>query len=274
MGALDVLPVSGSASRSVGSPQRLVVAWQHPETRRIDPVGFLAYDGYDYSFEYIGNAEHVEGFRPLLGFPDLRVSYRSEDLFPLFAQRAMDPRRADYQRYIERLGLDGEPGPWEQIARSQGRRQGDTLQLLPEPSVVDDTVSCFFLVNGMRHVPGESRVLDGRELTVSRDQIEDVLARLRPRDPLTLAREPGNPKNPLALMVTGESIPLGWMPDLLVEDVTSLLDRARVSVTVEHVNGPDAPWHMRLLARLEAADSGGYRFFTGERWASLATPTA
>lgn len=68
----------------------------------------------------------MKDFRPLLGFPDLRGSYSSDELFPLFAQRAMDPRRPDYQRYVERLGLEGEPGPWMQISRSQGRRQSRT----------------------------------------------------------------------------------------------------------------------------------------------------
>jgi hypothetical protein len=270
MAALDVLPASRPAGRSVGTPQRLVVAWQHPVERLIHPVGFLSYDGTTYRFGYIRNAERVDDFRPLLGFPDLTRAYSAQALFPLFAQRAMDPRRPDYRRYVGRLGLDGEPGPWEQIARSQGRRQGDTLQLLPEPTVVDDTLGCLFLVNGMSHVPGETRILDGVEVSVTRTQMEAVLEGLKPGDELAIAREPGNPANPLALMVTRSSVPVGWVPDLLVEDVSNLLDRAEVSVTVEHVNGPNAPWHLRLLARLQATPVDGYRFFTGERWKLLA----
>ena len=43
-----------------------------------------------------------------------------------------------------------------------------------------------------------------------------------------------------------------------------------MTVTAEHVNGSDAPWHMRLLARLRAAPIGDFRFFTGERWTPLA----
>ena len=90
-------------------------------------VGFLTYDGSLYRLTYIRNALRIKDFRPLLGFAELHRSYSSPDLFPLFAQRAMDPRRPDYQRYIEHLGLEGDPGPWEQIARSQGCHQGDTL---------------------------------------------------------------------------------------------------------------------------------------------------
>src|SRR5690349_10311154 len=116
--------------------RRLVVAWQHPDKRSIEPVGFLSYDGDRYRFGYIRNALTVEDFRPLFGFGKLDVSYEADDLFPLFAQRAMDPRRPDYQRYVRRLGLEGEPTPWEQNARSQGHREGDTIQLFPEPVTI------------------------------------------------------------------------------------------------------------------------------------------
>lgn len=99
----------------------------------------------------------------------------------------------------------------------------------------------------------------------------EALGRLRPGDELRLAREPGNPINPLAIMVIGSSIPVGWVPDLLAEDVHSVMQHANVTVTVEHVNGPDAPWHMRLLARLRAAPAENVRFFSGERWMPLAS---
>jgi hypothetical protein len=274
MTLLDAPAASTPPDRSGGVAQRLVVAWQHPVERSISPVGFLTYDGSMYRFTYIRNALQVKDFRPLLGFDDLRRGYSSGDLFPLFAQRAMDPRRADYQRYVEHLGLEGEPGPWEQITRSQGRRQGDTLQLLPEPALNDNALSGLFLVHGMRYAHLEPRMLDGRTVSVTRDQVEAVLAELRPGDELGIAREPENPFNPLALMVLGSSVSVGWVPDLLVDDLQVLLDRAAVSVTVEHVNGPDAPWHLRLLARLNAAPANGFRFFTGERWTPLAEESA
>lgn len=274
MAVLEMPAPSMPPDRSGGLAQRLVVAWQHPVERSISPVGFLTFDGSMYRFTYVRNALQVKDFRPLLGFDDLHRCYQSADLFPLFAQRAMDPRRPDYQRYIEHLGLEGEPGPWEQIARSQGRRQGDRLQLLPEPTAADNALTGLFLVHGMRYAHAEPRVLDGRTISVTRDQVEAALAELGPGDELGIAREPGNPVNPLALMVLGSSIPIGWVPDLLVDDLQVLLDRATVSVTVEHINGPDAPWHLRLLARLHAAPVNGFRFFTGQRWAPLADELA
>jgi hypothetical protein len=270
MAAPDVLAASRPADRSAGMPRRLVVTWQHPVARSIHPVGFLTYDGKVYQFTYIRNALRIKDFQPLLGFADLRRGYRSEELFPLFAQRAMDPRRPDYQRYVDRLGLEGEPGPWEQISRSQGRREGDTIQLLPEPTLSGDDLTCLFLVHGIRHAHEEPRILDGKEISVTRKQVERALAQLREGDELELAREPGNPVSPLAIMVIGASVPVGWVPDLLTEDVRVLQDRTRVTVAVEHVNGSDAPWHLRLLARLHASPAGGYQFFAGEQWTPLA----
>lgn len=267
MPALDV-PATASKPQSgpIKVTRRLVVAWQHPIERSIEPVALLTYDGHVYRFTYIRNALNVMDFRPLLGFPDLHRSYSSEDLFPLFAQRAMDPRRPDYHRYVERLGLEGEPGPWEQIARSQGRRQGDTIQLLPEPTVDGEDLTCLFLVHGVRHAHKVPRILNGHEIHVTREQVETALAQLRPGDALGLASEPDNPVNPLAIMVLGSSVPVGWVPDLLLNDLHHLMERANITVTVEHVNGPDAPWHLRLLAQLRASPAGDFRFFTGESW--------
>lgn len=269
MAVLD-LAASMPAERSARLSQRLVVSWQHPENRLIQPVGFLSYDRETYRFTYIRNALRIRGFQPLLGFRDMRHEYRSDELFPLFAQRAMDPHRPDFERYVKRLGLEGSPGPWEQISRSQGRRQGDTLQLLPEPTLTGDALTCSFLVHGIRHAHEELRVLDGHAISVTRDQVNAALEELKPGDQLGLARETENPVNSLALMVIGSGVPIGWMPDLLVEDVQTLMQRADVSVSVEHVNGPDAPWHMRLLACLHAAPAMDFRFFTGEKWTPLA----
>jgi hypothetical protein len=275
MPALDAL---SSTSRHRGSssdvPQRLVVAWQHPVSRAIAPVGFLSYDGHDYRFTYVRNAQRVKDFRPLLGFPELDRAYCSANLFPLFAQRAMDPRRPDFHRYIQSLGLDGEPSPWEQITRSEGHRQGDTIQLLPEPTVTGGELTCLFLVHGIRHAHEGPRMLGGRQVNVTREQIERALARLHRGDELLFAAEPGNPRNPLALMVIGTGTPVGYLPDLLTEDVHDLIRQANVTVTVEHVNGPRAPWHLRLLARLHAAPAGDFRFFTSDGWQPLTSGQA
>jgi hypothetical protein len=258
-------------SRSVGTVRRLVVTWQHPEDRLIDPVGFLDYDGECYRFGYIRHALEVKDFRPLLGFRDLDGHYASGTLFPFFAQRVMDPQRPDYHRYVERLGLPEDATPWEQIARSQGSRVGDTIQLLPEPVNEEGELTGRFLVHGIRHVPDTSLTVDGHRVQVTGDEVERALATLRPGDPLGIARQPDNAWNRLALMVLAQSVtPVGWIPNLMLEDMHQLMTRADISITAEHVNGPDAPWHMRLLVRLTAEGADDFRFFTGEKWELLA----
>lgn len=267
--------VAGGATPTWSSeaPGRLVVAWQHPIKRSIQPVGFLTRTDDAFTFGYIRNALTVHDFPGLLGFDDLYGTYESSELFPLFAQRAMDPRRPDYQRYVNRLGLEGEPGPWEQIARSQGHREGDTIQLFPEPTMDGDEVRCLFLVHGMRHADKSPKIINGVRASATREQIDAALERLAPGDELGIFREPGNVKNPLAIVVTispDQLIPVGWVPDLLVEDLQRLLDCAHVTVMAEHVNGAEAPWHLRLLARLRAAPAPGFRFFVSDRWQPLA----
>lgn len=254
--------------RSPRALRRLVVAWQHPDRRGIQPIGLLTHDGLLHRFTYIRHALEVADFHPLLGFPDLRRAYSSPDLFPLFAQRAMDARRPDYQRYIERLGLEGEQGPWEQIARSQGRRHGDTIQLFPEPTTHDDELTCIFLVHGIRHAH-EGAPLEGGWVRGTPEQVNAALGSLRSEDQVSLAPDPGNRFNRLAIMVVGSSVPVGWVPDLLLEDLQRLMEHTTVTARVEHVNGPDAPVHLRLLVRLTAIPAGGFRFFTGKRWEPL-----
>ncbi len=272
MPAHDLLPVAREVeNRSTQTARRLVVTWQHPDERLIEPIGLLAYDGNRYRFDYIRHVLSVKDFRPLLGFRDLHKNYVADELFPLFAQRVMDPRRPDYRRYVHRLGLPEDASPWEQIARSQGRRQGDTIQLLPEPINDHGVVICRFLVNGIRHVPGMPRILDGRQVQVGRSEVESALAALSPGDPLSVAREPQNPINSQALMVmTDFDTPVGWIPNLMLEDMHRLLSFAKVVLTVDHVNGPSAPWHLRLLALLTSHNAGDFRFFAGEKWELLA----
>ena len=259
----------GTASRT--RHQELVVAWQHPDDRAIYPVGLLRYADGEYSFRYVRSVLSVPAFRPLLGFANLNHVYTSRRLFHLFAQRAMDPRRPDYVRYVTDLGLDPtDATPWEQITRSNGRRNGDTLQLFPVPQVTDGHVSCSFLVHGLRHVPENMPIMNGAPREVSADQIESALGKLVPGSALALVPEPTNTHNPEAILVVADDIPLGYVPDLLAHDLHRLRAIAHPRTTVFQVNAPDAPSHLRVLVKLEADQVGGFQFFQGARWTPLA----
>lgn len=271
MSATAALEASwADAADSHTSSRELVVAWQHPTDRTIHPIGLLRSDGDVYSFRYIRAVLTVPGFRPLLGFGRLDEVYVSDRLFPLFAQRAMDPRRSDYTRYVTELGLDpADATPWEQITRSTGRRNGDTLQLFPVPREVAGRIACSFLVHGVRHMPENDLVVDGDACSVTAADIERLLGNLSSGAVLSLVPEPTNARNAEAILVVAQGVPFGYVPDLLVHDLHRLMALADVRASVLRVNGLDAPAHLRVLAEFHASGAGGFRFFADERWLPL-----
>ena len=269
VGRNERLPVSVV---QVLTARRLAVTWQNPTTRCTSLIALLEFDGDVYHFHYVANAEATEGFRALPGFPDLHRSYESVHLFPLFAQRVMDPRRPDYVRYVERLGLPSDATPWEQMSRSGGAREGDLLQLFPEPTIENDKITCTFLVHGIRHISESEFVVDGQRVRVDPDELERQLASLHQGDRLRLLREPGNPVNSQAVLTTADDgVPLGWVPDLLLDDLYAMSngEPEATAVNVEQINGPDAPPHIRLLARLKVQRNLLYIPFSGQRWEPL-----
>lgn len=244
-----------AASEPSGAQARLIVAWQHLETRLISAVGVLeAGPDPGYWFRYLRRAAEVRAFQPFLGFPDLTAVYESARLFPFFAQRIMSDRRPDFSLFLRQLHLDEDASPWEQMARSEGRRTGDTVQLFPVPVVrPDGSTTCRFLVHGIRHV------------------CSGVLPQLRAGDALTVLPEPSNPVNPDAVLVcsaAGER--LGYVPDMLLDHLHVVARAGEFELVVEHVNGPEAPPHLRLLARLEGMTPPGYRPMTGPDWETYA----
>jgi hypothetical protein len=233
------------------SPGSLIVAWQHPMSRLIEPVGLLEHGlAVGYRFRYLRRAAEVADFQPFLSFPELTQTYTSARLFPLFAQRVRSPRRPDYGSFLQQLHLDADASPWEQLARSEGRRTGDTVQVFPIPVVMaDGRTVCQFLVHGIRHVTG------------------GALPPLRPAEELTLRADPANPVNPQAVLVcTADGCPLGYVPDLLLEHLRAVQSAGPLRLTVEHTNGMEAPAHLRLLARLEGQTPAGYTPMAGPRW--------
>lgn len=243
-GSTSVLP--WDAGRS---PGRLVVAWQNPDSRRIAPVGLLEHVEAGYRFRYLRRAPRVPGFRPFLGFPEWGADYRSESLFPLFAQRIMSPRRPDFRAFLDQLDLAPGATPWEQLARSEGRSIGDTVQVFPVPAVESDgSTTCMFLVHGVRYCN------EGRLPPLAAGQ--EVL----------LSDEPANPKNPLAVQVVVGGTAIGWVPDLLLDHVRAVRDLGNAQAIVQHVNGPEAPPHLRVLLRFRGDLPAGCIPMTGTAW--------
>ncbi|MDY7101511.1 MAG: DNA-binding protein [Actinomycetota bacterium] len=241
--------------------RRLYVTWRHP-TGSILPIGLLVRRATDhepsYRFSYLKMAEQQEDFTPLPGLPDLHRSYESDNLFPVFANRQMPRERPDYDVFVQQLGLDREADPFEVLARSEGWRATDRVEVFPEP-VRDENgrLTTLFFARGVRHIDGASEAIEG----------------LHVGERLALEPQPTNRYNARALLInTQTGGTAGYLPDYLVDTVHELwqLSVGEVEITAEHINPPRSAPHMRLLCRLAAPWPEGYQPLSGPEFQPLA----
>lgn len=204
----------------------LLVSRQDPESRRYSRVGALSYHGRIFRFKY---DERVT--RALPGLP-LGREHTSETLFPIFAERVMDPHRPERAETLEHLGLGADAEPLEVLAVSGGSRTGDTYELTPLPQ--PGPVSLPFLVHGIRYLTPDERAA-----------IDD----LKPRDQLELRCEKDNEVNERALLVGQSGDRLGYVPEPLIDYVHNIMERPH-ELVVDRVNPVEAGMQMRLLVRL------------------------
>lgn len=237
-------PMAGSAVVA------FLVLRQDPDTREYAVVGRLYREGDEYLFHYSRLVSDNPDAARLPGFPDLRRTYRSGDLFATFSNRVMTPRRDSYQDYLGLLGLQGsEPEPFEVLARTWGTRTTDRIQVLPIPRVgPSGYLQTRFLVHGGGHVDPDGR----------------ALRRVQVGDHLQLRHEPENPVDAGAVLVLRreEDDRLGYIPRPLAPFIHELW-RVGVEpvVVAEHVNLPGERLvsnQMRLLVRLEAYVPDGF----------------
>ncbi len=242
---------------------RLYVTWRHPEGR-IHPVGLLTQwvsnGSESYRFVYLKDSESVDGFTYLPGLPNLHRVYESPKLFPVFRNRQMSRRRPDYRTFVSKLGLGIDRHPFEVMARNEGRKLTDRIEVFAPPNRTDDAkLTTSFFARGIRHVEGASEAVEA----------------MLPGDLLTLVDDLENEMNPRAIRVaTPEHKPVGWVPEYLLNTVHELRERAAesvISITAEHVNPPDVAPSMRLICRLTAPWPDGYVPLSGPEFQPIAS---
>lgn len=241
-------------SKAQPGVRRFAVAWRNTARRRISPVAVLDHDGKIYRFQYLPDISDLEDFRPFIGFPEFDRVYEAERLWPFFALRVMDRRRPDFPRYVRWLALEPDATQLDIMSRSGGERKGDAVQVIEEPrvDVAGDTESAF-LVRGARYATEQYSSASAAEA-------------LKIGDLLSIVPDPSNPANPSALLVaTTAGLPVGWIPDLLIDYVNNV-EKVGSHLVVLRNNETEAPWHLRLLVRLTGRTGPGYRAFTGPTW--------
>ena len=251
-GRLRLIVEHGDAHTEVGIPalrqeqrdqrREFRVIWQDQTTRSLVHVGWLLYTGDEFTFSYVDEAKSHERFQPFPAFPRLDETYKSSELFPYFALRLTSAADPQYDAVLDALGLTRDDAtPVELLALSPSESPHDTIQVVPEPTEMPDrTLVREFLVSGTRHVNEQDPSTVGR-----------LIESLPEGAPLELVPEPDNQHNAEALLLSADGMRVGWVPDYLLSEIHRYIDSNRTpSITVVRANGPDAPWHLRLLCRL------------------------
>ncbi len=239
---LTVPILQDDSDDEVVAPREYRVIWQEQVSRALVHVGWLAFTGDSFSFTYTDEARSHPDFEPFPPFPQFETEYRSGDLFPFFAIRIISAADPDFDVAVDALGLTRDQAtPAELLARSPATSPHDTIQVIPEPiELADGSLVRRFLVSGVRHADEQQP-----------EVLSEIIGRLRPDTELQLAAEPSNTANSQALqLVSGDDV-LGWVPNYLLGEIHQMLDQGRdLRFEVERANGPEAPWHLRLLCRL------------------------
>ena len=240
-------------------PQTLFLAWQDYESRVWFPIGRLTFDGARYQFVYIKGAKDAEqqcGFQSLISFPQWDKVYYSDHLFPIFANRLMSRSRPEYKSFIERLNVPlEEDDPMVLLARSEGKRETDSLTVFPCPEPNQEgKYELHFFAHGLRYLPPGAIAL---------------IEQFEVGDKLWLAHEFQNEYDTRALTLhTKDHHIVGYCPRYLSRLVFDVLMQSPnlVDVRVERINGFPTPLKFRLLCRMTYSTLDGIQPFSQEEY--------
>jgi hypothetical protein len=245
----------------------LFLAWQdRARTRRWYPIGRLDADiaKKRYLFRYTHGADAAfkeAAFAPLWDFPELRRTYESGDLFPLFQNRVMTPTRPDFSKYLEQLDLTPQQAdPIEILSVTGGGRATDAFEVFPKLELqADGTFACRFFLHGSRHV---------------NDFSQQRIERLHAGERLGVTLELTNPATRLAVQIQTEDYQMiGWAPRYLVPDLATAMTKSdgEFRAHVVRVNPSPAPSNQRVLVEFQGTWISDREPMSGEEFLPLVT---
>ncbi len=230
------------------------MAWQNPaKSREWYPIGRLEADSPNgpFHFGYLHGAYRANreaNLRPFVSFPKFEEKYHSDELFPLFKNRILSPKRKDFQEHLRILGLDSQhPDPMVILAVTEGRRQTDSLEVFPKLSPTPDGFFCCrFFLHGWRHLS---------------DAAKERIDLLQADENLCVAVELNNPATTFAIQLqTTDYYMIGWAPRYLVQDLVSVVNESQNSIRARVVkrNQKTDPYQQRILIELSGKWPEGF----------------
>ena len=229
----------------------LYLGWQDgAKTRQWFPVGRLDADLAEprYRFCHIKGAERARetgGFDLVPGFPELRGAYESRQLFPVFQNRVMSPRRPDFDNYVKGLDLDSAVDaavdPTSLLVVDGGRRVTDFFEVFPKlVKGADGSFVCRFFLHGFRHTNAAAR---------------DRMESLEPGERLHVALDLTNPtKQPAVQIQTADYFMIGWSPRYIAHDLMMAMAESRgdYQAWVVRLNPVPHPSSQRVLVEMRS----------------------
>lgn len=229
----------------------LFLGWQDGgKTREWFPVGRLDADFAEprYRFCHVKGAERARetgGFDLVPGFPELHGTYESRELFPVFQNRVMSPRRPDFEDYVKGLALDPvlDPAtdPTSVLLVDVGRRVTDFFEVFPKLAKGQDgSFVCRFFLRGFRHTNEAAR---------------ERMDRLESGERLHVALELTSPTNQPAVQIqTLDYTMIGWSPRYFVHDLMMAMAESGgdYEARVVRVNPFPRPSSHRVLVEMRS----------------------
>ncbi len=213
---------------------------------------FVAWRGGDAN----GGARTLAGCQPFPQMDDIAQVYESDELFPLFANRLLSPKRPEYEAYLRWGGFTPgtQPDPIAILGVTEGKRETDSVEVFPCP--VPDAHGCYlnkFFLHGVRWMSREA---------------QQRIGRLTENERLFVMFDVGNRHDPNAVAIRTDSdrTLIGYAPRYLARDVRELSQQCRpavIEIFAQQVNR-DAPLQQRVLCRMHACWPEGFRPCAGE----------
>lgn len=239
------------------SNMRLVVAWQNPKSREWIPIGNLYYEDKCYKFCYVKGiikAKEV-GFIPFTKMNDIKAVYVADKMFPQFANRLLAKSRPEYESYQRWLRLDKNSTPLDELAKNNGARVTDSIELYMIPKKQEKYIVEFFS-HGISHLP---------------HNYQERVKKLEAGEKLYLVQDLQNEYDSNALLIrTKDPVELvGYVPRIYAPDFSKLIQH-NAELKIKQINH-DSLMQFQLLCEFSADWTKDFKPFNTDSFEVIST---